>query len=271
MIGGIQRHALLAWKVGVRCHSFRALAVLGLLLLAAAWLSGAFSLRQPSVVALDVGISGLRLLGTFFVLYWVQEVFVKDIERRTVSVMLAYPVSRSAYVIGRWLGVLMLVTAMLGFWGLGLGILSQFSAWGYAGDVRPHVDSGFVVVLLGILLDLVAVSVFVVWLASFAQTMLLPFLGGCAFALAGRLLGPSIDYLRFSALADKHMAEHMLPLLDALRWLIPDLSRLDWRSITLYGAWPTGGELFGSVAMVLGYTLVFAIVATINYRRREFQ
>lgn len=270
MDSGIWLHARLACLLGLRSRAFRALVGIGVVLLITAWLSGAFSLRQPAIVAMDVGISGLRLLGTFFVLYWVQEIFVKDIERRTAAMALAYPISRSAYVLGRWLGVVFLVAITVAVWAVGLAILANVSDWGYAGSVRPELGTGYLIVLLGIFIDLLTVSMFVVWLASVAETPMLPFLGGAAFSVAARLLGPSAAYLRFSASADKEMSASMLPVLDILRWLVPDLSRLDWRSIVLYGQWPPVDEILSGIALAVGYVVLFAVLAASNYNRREF-
>lgn len=267
---GIFRHARLAWLLGFRSRAFRSLAVIGILLLFAAWLSGAFSLRQPAVVAMDIGLSGLRFLGTFFVLYWIQEIFVKDIERRTICTALAYPVSRTDYVLGRWLGATALVAMMVLVWAIGLAILSRVSDWGYAGSVRPDVGLGFALTLLGIFVDLLVVAMFAVWLASFAQTPMVPFLGGAGFAVAARLLGPSMDYLLFSGDADKATSAALLPVFEAVRWVIPDLSLLDWRTAVLYKQWPAAGDVVHSVSFAAGYLTLFAVLATNNYRRREF-
>lgn len=270
MLKGILIHARLAWLLGFRSRAFRGLAAIGVFLLVVAWLSGSFSMRQPAIVATDVGFSGLRLLGTFFVLYWVQEIFVKDFERRTINMALAYPVPRAAYLVGRWLGVVALVTMTIAIWAVGLAFLSQVPDWGYVEGSRPHLGGGFVLVLLGIFLDLLVVAMFTAWLASLSETPMLPFLGGAAFAVAARLIGPSMDYLLFSTYADKAANATLVPLFQALSWLVPDLSRLDWRGIVLYGVWPDTFGMLRSAALALGYLTVFGVLASINYRRREF-
>ena len=267
---GVFRHAQLAWLLGFRSRVFRGLATIGVFLLFFAWLSGAFSLRQPAIVAMDVGLSGLRFLGTFFVLYWVQEVFMRDVERRTVMLALAYPVSRASYLVGRWLGVVALVAMTIAVWAAGLAILAQVSDWGYAESIHPQLGLAFLTVLLGILVDMLVVSVFAVWLTSFAQTPMVPLLGGAGFAVAARFLGPSMDYLQFSISADQAMSARMLPILDAMRWVIPDLSRLDWRAAVLYDRWPSAGDMAGGTALALGYVLIFATLAARNYQRRDF-
>ena len=195
---------------------------------------------------------------------------MRDVERRTIMLALAYPVSRASYLIGRWLGVVALVAMTIAIWAAGLAILAHVSDWGYADSVRPQLGIALPAVLLGILIDMLVVSVFTVWLTSFAQTPMVPLLGGAGFAVAARLLGPSMDYLQFSINADQAMSAKMLPLLEAVRWLIPDLSRLDWRTAVLYDHWPSATQLVGGTAMALGYVLIFIVLAARNYQRRDF-
>ena len=49
-----------------------------------AYLAAEFSGRQPGTVALDVGLSAIRIIGLLLVLFWCQEMVGKEIERRTV-------------------------------------------------------------------------------------------------------------------------------------------------------------------------------------------
>jgi len=263
-------NAQLSWRLGMRSHAMRALLVLGVALLAVAFLAGAFSLRQPLVVAMDMGISGLRFLGMLMVLFWMQEAFAKDIERRTVTFALAYPSPRAAYVLGRFLGVLGLVAWTVALWGGALYLINQFADWGYAESSRVFFGPGYLLVLAGIVLDLATIGAFFVFVASLSETPMLSFLVSFGFAIAARTLGVMIDYLALSQAADRHMQATLLPLLDDLRWLLPDLSRLDWRMVVLYDHWPPPDQIAQGVAIALGYLTLLLAAAVLAYRRRDF-
>lgn len=256
--------------LGLRSHAIRAVIALGVVLLAAAFLSGAFSLRQPLVVTLDVGISGIRVLTVLLVLFWVQDSFVRDIERKAIFLVFSFPVARDFYVIGRLLGTLGLLALAILIWGGALLLLDQMSAWGYESSSRPNIDMGYLMVLGGILLDGCVIAAFVLMIVSLSETPLLPFLVGAGFSLGARLLGPTLDYLQAGALVDPQIKEHFLPVLEKLRWLLPELARLDWRAGVLYGAWPSQEELLAAMGMGLGYFCVFIVVAVWTYRNREF-
>ncbi|MER2540189.1 MAG: ABC transporter permease subunit, partial [Azonexus sp.] len=163
MLGSpILLNALLSWQLGIRSHALRALLVLGVVLMLLAFFAGAFSLRQPLVVAMDMGLSGLRFLGLMLVLFWMQEAFAKDIDRRTIAGALAYPAPRSAYVLGRFMGVVALIGLTVMVWGGGLYLMNQFADWGYDSSSINTFGIGFPIVLFGILLDLIVIGAFFV-------------------------------------------------------------------------------------------------------------
>lgn len=263
-------HARVAMLLGLRSHTARAVVGLGIVLLVTAFLSGAFSLRQPLIVTLDVGFSGVRGLIVLLVLFWIQDSFVRDIDRKAIFLVFSFPVSRDCYVIGRLFGILGLLGFAILFWGGALYLLDQVSDWGYALSSRPIFGFGYLLVLGGVFLDGCVIAAFVLMVVSLSETPLLPFLVGAGFALGSRLLGPTLDYLQAGALVDPNIKEHFLPILEKVRWVLPELARLDWRGGVLYGAWPPVGEMMAAVSMAVGYFVVFVVVAVSMYRRREF-
>lgn len=262
-------NAQTSFRLGVRTHALRALLVLGAALIVAAFLAGSFSLRQPQVVSLDIGLSGLRFLGVLLVLFWMQEAFVRDIERRTITLACTYPVPRSAYVLGRFAGVMALVALAVALWGGLLFFMAQYASWGGGDLSRPVFGLGYLVVLLGVLLDLMVLGSLVLLLVSASTSSLMPFLVGGAFAVAARAVGPVLDYLALSADADPAMKQNFLPVLEKIRWLIPDLSRLDWREVVLYGTEPATRDVVSGVLIALGYFVLTLWLAVWRYERRE--
>lgn len=266
----IYLHALIAWRLGLRSHAMYALFVLGASLMGIAYLAGAFSLRQPMVVAMDMGFSGLRILGLLLVLFWMQEAFAKDIDRRTITFALAYPAPRSSYVIGRFLGVMGLVVLAVVLWGGLLFLMGQYADWGYAQSSKNYLNLGFLLVLCGAAIDLFVIGAFFVFVTSLAETSVLPFLAGFGFALGARSLGGMLDYLSLSPLVDREMKAALLPALEKLRWLLPDLSRLDWRQITLYDQWPATGDMLQGICVAIGYAFIMLGGAVLSFHRRSF-
>lgn len=244
--------------------------LLGIGMLAFSALAASFSLRQPLVVAVDVGLSSTRLLGALFALFWVQEIFFRDIDRKSISLFLAYPVPISSYVVGRYLGVLLLAGLAVVVWGAGVYGLGRFADWGNELSSAPVLGWRFLATLAGVWLDLAVIAAFVLMVSSVATTTMLPFLAGVVFVLTARSIGPVSDYLAYSGDADPVVAGRYLPILDAVRFVLPDLARLDWRASVLYAAPLEAGQAAAAVVSAIAYCVALLTVSVRVYARRDF-
>lgn len=262
--------ALAGLRSGIRGRSFQAVFFLGLALIGIAYLSGYFSPRQPRTVALDVGLSGFRFSLVLLNLFWVQELVAREIDRRTVLFSLAYPVPRGAFLLGRFLAVLVLSFLAAVIMGLLLGIAVVFAGGQFVQEFPISVGSAYWAVLGGLWLDAAVVAAFTLCMASLATVSFLPLVLGAAFAIAGKALGAALDYIGRGADGDMELVSRFSPLLDAVRWVLPDLSRLDWREWPMYGLMPKL-ELMGySSLMALAYVGLMVAVAIAQFSKREF-
>lgn len=257
-----------AWQAGLRSRSVQGILLLGVLLVVIAYFSASFSPRQPKTVALDVGFSGVRLSLVLLVLFWVQELVAREIERKTVLFALTYPVPRAYYLIGRFAGVLALAALAALLLGLQLWVV-VFAAGG-------DYDQGFAVApglpywttLAGLWLDAAVVGAFALWIATLATVPMLPLALGLAFAVAGKALGAVIQYMMAGADGDPDILK-LAPIIDAIQWFLPDLSRLDWRVWPMYGVAPGSDAALGGVAMAIAYIGIALSLAAFAFSRRE--
>lgn len=268
---GLQLHFLIAFKSGLRSHGVRLILIFGAFLMFAAFLAAAFSLRQPLIVAMDVGVSGIRITALLLMLFWVQDLFCRDVENKSVLFVLAYPVPRWHYVLGRYVGILALgALALLIQGGLLKGVVA-LSGWGYGDSSTPQGGWAYIVTLAGVYLDISLVTAVAVLFATLAETPMLPVAAAFSFALACRGLGGILEYLHYSPNASTEQITGYLPWLEMLQWILPDLGRVDWRAAVLYGVWPSMNSLAWSCVMVLSYSLVSLGLAVHFFSRRQFQ
>lgn len=261
---------LSSWRSGFRNRIFLAVFLLGVVLVGVAYLSASFSPRQPRTVALDVGLSGLRISLVLFVLTLVQDLLGKAIEQRAVILSLSYPISRAEYLWGRLLGILALAgvaTAILGML-LWLAVLAA----GLHYDQQFRVDLGFpyLVTIIGVWLDVAVVAAFALWIATLSTVPMLPLALGAVFAIAGRAIGAMFVYLASGADGQTDLAETYGPVLGIARWILPDLSRLDWRLWPMYGQMPDSNGMLLGTGMAVTYIAVMFALAVHAFSRREF-
>jgi ABC-type transport system involved in multi-copper enzyme maturation permease subunit len=255
--------------IGLRGRAIQGILLLGFCLLAFSYVAADFSPRQPQAVALDVGLSFLRFNLVLLAIFWVQELVGKEFERKTVLLSFAYPVARSTYLFGRYVGVLALLALASLILGLFLWWVALVSDHGYAQGQPVNLGWPFAVAVLGIWIDIAVVTAFTLCIAALSTVTMLPLALGGLFAIAARSLGPVMDYLRQGADGDKQMVERFGPVLDTAQWVLPDLSRLDWRAWPMYQLQIPLDTLLWSVAMAAAYAGLMLALAVLASRRRE--
>lgn len=255
---------------GLRSRSVQAVFLLGILLVATAYLAASFSPRHPRTVAMDVGFSGGRFSLVLFALLWVQELFGREIDRRTLLVTLSYPVSRSALLLGRYLSILALLLLATLLLGLMLQVAVLFAGGAYQQQFAVNLGLPYWSTWLGLWLDAAVVAAVSLLLATLATVPMLPIVVGLAFAVAGKSLGVVLDYLRQGADGDVHLVATFGPWVDAMQWVLPDLSRLDWRLWPMYNLEPGIGVAASAGAMAIGYVAMTLALASLLFARREF-
>ncbi|HZX31943.1 MAG TPA: ABC transporter permease subunit [Rhodocyclaceae bacterium] len=261
---------LSAWRSGLRGRGFWGVFFLGIAFVAVAYFSASFSPRQPRTVALDIGLSGLRFSLVLFAITIVQELVGNEIERRCIVLALSYPVSRAHYLVGRYLGVAALTGCSALILGGILWIAVYSSALQYKQQFAISLGGPYWIAIFGIWLDVMVVAAFVLWIASISTVRMLPLALGAIFAIAGKALGSVVDYLARGADGQEDMVAVYGPLMEMIRYLIPDLSRLDWRVWPMYGLQPDGEAMILAAVMGVAYMVVMVGLALHAFSRREF-
>lgn len=259
---------ILSLRAGLRGRSIYAVLVVALLLICVAHLASAFSPRQPHTVALDVGYSGMRASLVLFALFWIDQLVGQEIGSRGILLTVTYPIPRAYHLLARYAAILALLALsalvlgllLLGMVTLGVGAYSGFSL---------RLGIPFWISVFGFWCDAAVVAAFALLIASLATVPMLPLALGLAFAVGGKTLGAVLDYFSRGADGDPQMLT-MAPLLDAIRWIVPDLSRLDWRIWPMYGAEPGVAALVWAVLMAAAYVVLLLALAIRVFSRREF-
>ncbi len=260
---------LSSWRAGFRSKVFFGVFLLGMALVGLAYLSASFSPRQPLTVSLDVGLSGLRFSLILFALTLVQDLVGREIERRTVVLTMSYPVARATYVVGRYLGVLALTAAAAAVLGVLLWMAVMASGFQFDQQFRVSLGWAYWATVFGVWADVAVVSAFTVWIATLSTVSMLPLVVGALFAIAGRAVGAVFDFLAGGAEGQIELVYRFGPALDVIRWVLPDLSRLDWRTWPMYGLPPDALSVALAIAMAILYVSALLCLSVSAFSRRE--
>jgi ABC-type transport system involved in multi-copper enzyme maturation permease subunit len=238
--------------------------------LIASALAAEFGGRQPATVALDVGLSTLRLVLPLFMVFQVQELFSREFERKFYQVSLTYPVSRISWLLGRFLALLGASVALLLLIAIVLSIQVSVIGQGYAQPTPVGLGLPYWTTIAFIGLDMLVLICLACFLAVIAVTPSFVLIGTLGFMLIARSYSAVLMLLTSDVKVVEHQEAYRTNL-GVLGYLLPDLGALDVRMTTLYGQMqflPDDWPLLGISALL--YALGFLGLSLWLFNRKQF-
>lgn len=207
-------------------------------------------------ILLDFGIGSIALLSVVVAIFVGTSLINKEIEKRTLLMLIPKPISRAELIVGKHLGLVAVLVVMVGIMmTIYLGMMS-FSAIPYP-LVALVISAGYLLLELSLL---VAVAIlFGVFTSSILATLL-----SFGVYLMGHF---SQDLVELGKLSKNESIE---TLTTSLYLVLPDLSRLDLKNEAVYGLLPNYTDLFGHALYGLLYTILLLIIAMIIFSQKEF-
>ena len=263
-------HVRTGFHLALRAH-FGWLAGGAMLAMAlAAFLSAQFSGRQPATVAMDIGLSVIRLLMPLVLVLMTQELLSREFDRRYLLNTLSYPHPRHSLILARFIAVATLTQGLLLLLAGALALLVWLIGKGYAQITQVSLSFHYLVTIGFIGLDLLLLTAVATLLAVVASTPSFVLIGTFGFMLVARSFGAIVELLTRNATVVSD-GETYRSSIGALSYLLPDLGALDVRMVTLYGRmdlltadWPW------LVLSSLAYTVGLLALAVWALQRKRF-
>lgn len=218
---------------------------------------GELSPFEQSKILLDLGQAAMFLVGSLIALLLGNGLVAKEIERRTVSVILSKPVGRSEFLVGKVAGLVLTLTTALAI----MAITLMAVAWTYGATPTKALLQSFVLMWAEMIL-LVSMAV------AFASFVSSSTLAGM-FSLSCWVLGQITSDLE--RLATRSESAVTRTVLRAFYWILPDLSLFDAKAQGTHGIPVPAGE-FGVILLYgLAYSVLLLALASAAFSRRDFK
>lgn len=234
------------------------------------FLSANFGGRQPVTVALDVGISFLRLFVPLVVVFLAQEFFFREVDKKYYLFSLSCPRERSVFLLWRFFSVFILALSALFFFGLFQVLFIDLLSGVYRQGGWLGVGIEYIIVQVFFGFELLLLSSLAVLLSVFASTSSFVLIGTFGFILVARSYGSIIELLGNQAGLVSN-PEGYRASLGVLGYLLPDIGALDIRMLVLYGK----SEFLPSdwqwlLLSSLGYVVTLLAIAVWALQRKRF-
>ena len=202
----------------------------------------------------DLGLAAIQIFGVFTALFVGIGLIFHEVERRTVQGMIALPLRREEFLLGKYFGLAGVLLFNLALMSAGFLVLL---------GLRGAFDVRLLIVLGTTLVELWFVAAVAVFFSSYSTPMLSAILTGSLW-LIGHLSWS------FDLLAEKLGPGAGASLCRTLKWVLPNLESLDVRAEVVHGLEVSAGRLGWGLAYVLGYGLVLLAAGCLAFRRRSF-
>ena len=247
--------ALNTFKETIRDRVLAVIVVFALLMIAAGLWLGSISLGEQGRMMTDFGLVAITGFGLIVAVFVAAGLVHKEVEKRTVFVLFSKPVSRSAFITGKFIGLSATMAVVVGAMGLFLFAL-VWSVAGYA--------SGMVLLaVVMIYVQLLAVVAVTILFSTLGSAILAAVLGICVF-VAGQL---SHNVLALTRLGKN-------PITEALSWLvyviIPNFAAVDVKAGAVGEQTTAWGQIGLWTVYLLAYVVVTLALATLVFHRKEF-
>jgi ABC-type transport system involved in multi-copper enzyme maturation permease subunit len=207
-------------------------------------------------VVTDFGLGVMSLLLVSLAMYLSVGLLSREVERRTIFLVVSRPLSRATFVAGRFLGIVATLTVMEA----AMVVLYASQLWLF--DVAP--TSAMVAAVVGLWIELLVIAALGLFLSSFAGQLV------AAICLVGvYLVGHWSQDLW--AQAERQPAPVMKALLRAAYYLVPNLDRFDFRVEAAYAQSVEVGTVLPVLAFGLAWTVALVTAAAMVLGRRDFK
>ncbi len=207
-------------------------------------------------ILLDFGIGAISILSVVVAIFVGTALINKEIDKRTLLMLIPKPISRAELILGKHLGLTAVLAVMIAIMmGIYLAILS-FSDISY--PTGALITAGCYLLLELALIVAVAI-LFGVFTSSILATL---------FSFGVYLMGHfSEDLVELGKLSKNASIES---LTTSLYLVLPNLSRLDLKNEAVYGLLPDSLELLSHGLYGLLYTALLLIISMMIFAQKEF-
>lgn len=234
------------------------------------FLGSQFSGRQPGTVALDLGISTIRLLLPLLSTLLLQELLSREFDRKLFLASLTYPRPRHRFLLSRIAAIGTILFCLLAILAILLALLTDWIDQEVTQSRAPALGLPYLVTVAFIGLDLLVVLAIGTLLSVLATTPSFVLIGTLGFMLVARSFSAIVALLTRDSTLVGHTEAYQSSL-SIIGYLLPDLAALDVRMIALYGEWsflPSDWAL--RVVATLAYTAALFAMAVWALNRKRF-
>lgn len=266
---GIWALAVITCKEGLRSRSVLGILFFSLFILGLNVAVAGFFMRNIGKVTVDMNLSALSFSGLLLVLFVGLNLIGKDIERKTIHLVLTKPLSRVQYLWGKYLGILLFVLCSL----LVLLVFCVGTIVLLRGLYRPYFEPFSWVVFfqaaLFIYVKLAVLSAIALFFTTITTSSFITLIFTICSYLVGETIEEVVFYLR-SGLNEEGFSAALERTIEICSYVFPNFSVFDLKLEAAHALAIAPDRTAYALAYAVTYIVLMLILGSMVFRRREF-
>ena len=257
------------FKESVRDRVPYSMVIFAVLLMAASFLIAQLTAGQDLKIIKDLGLSALSIFGLLISVFIGIGLVSKEVEKRSVFGILTKPVSRTEFIAGKYLGLVMTLVANLAamtvaFYGVLFYMDATSSEMARMGWPAPAMDPRLLIAIALILAELMLVTALALFFSTFSSPLLSALLT-LGLWVAGHF---NNDLRQFEQVVDVPVAAWIAK---ALYYVLPNLAPFNVRAEVVHAFPVTASHVAYTLAYAAVYIGALLSAAMAIFRRRDFK
>ncbi len=254
MIGRIAAIATHTFKEAVRDRILVLFVLFAFAMMAASTVLSWLTVGSELKIVTDLGLGALALFGTMIAIFIGITLVHKEVEKKTIYAVLAKPVSRWQFLVGKYCGLMLTLAIVTGL----MAVFYLALVWWKAGEFPVHLLAAVLLTYM----ELSIITAVAILFSSFTTPML-----AAVFTVAVYVVGHlTWGLASFVEVAPGAATQYLVSM---LYYALPDLETFNVRSRVVHGL-PVGRDyVLDAIGYGLAYSAGMLTIATILFRRRD--
>lgn len=243
------------FRESVRDKVLLTLLVVAFLVTAAARLMPSLAAGEGVKIIKDLGLRSMTLFSILIAILVGGRLVYKEIEKRTLFVILAKPLRRWEFLVGKYLGLMLLLI-------VSVAIMTAWFAL-FLAITRVRLDPRLLLPVAMLILKLGIITAVAVLFSTFVTPV-----SGTVFSLAVYFLGNLSRSLIYWGTQNRPLPIRVISTVTY--YLIPNLADLDYNGAVIQHQSINPAQVLLGAAYALTYTIAVLTLAIIIFQRRNF-
>jgi ABC-type transport system involved in multi-copper enzyme maturation permease subunit len=251
--------AINTFREAVRDRVLYNLIFFALMMIGASIIVGQISIGIERLVIINLGLSAISIFGLVMAVFIGVGLVYKEMEKRTLYSLLAKPVRRWEFLVGKYAGLLLTLAVNTALMTLGLA-----AALYYVGRPFLRTDATVLVAVYFILLELALVTAIALFFSCFSSPML-----STLFTLGIYITGVFAPDIR--DVGDLTHSAAMKALMRTLYYLVPNFHNFNAIAVAAHGEFIPFSVVWQNTIYALLYVTLLLLASSAVFSRRNLK